>query len=221
MYVTIFKIMHWKQRVEIELVLTLINNEFDEMTNRSGDRTNGIRPPSHFLLPSCTAAPHWSLFHFLISSHHCRGAASLTYLSAAQICVILFLPASLHLFLLCLSSPPHPPVLQVNQIHRNSQKQEKANLLDKKTKESHIFSLYSVFNHTIFFSSYLTLTKMYNVIAIYLTPLLCTPSEGYQMHRSPGGKISGLGHIVMSNCWLGKHFKTADSCEVICLFVYF
>lgn len=88
-----------------------------------------IRSGLHHVSSSLHLSPvppafHWSLFHFLISPHLRRGAASSTHLSAAPISVILLL--------LLLLSPFCPP--RVSQIRKNLQRQEKANLIDKGEK---------------------------------------------------------------------------------------
>lgn len=84
------------------------------MTNQRTDRWDGRFWPSVMFSPpflhiSTSTLFHWSPLHFLMSSHRCRAAVSSTHLSAARLCVILLLPASLHVFLPCLSSPSLPP----------------------------------------------------------------------------------------------------------------
>lgn len=113
-------------------------------------------PPSYFLLPSFTLLRGFPLISFpfshlpLIAAEErrarliCRQLRSVSSSSSSRLLLIsLFSP----------SSPP--PVLQVSQIHRNSQRQGKANLLDKERKknvESQIFlSHYSLFNRAVFF----------------------------------------------------------------------
>lgn len=139
------------------------------------DGTEGFDPPSCFLLPSCTF-PLPRSFTDLLSIFSCRLIAA-EQQWAQHICQQLgSVSSSSSLLLFMFSSPVCPPHLcpptssssQSNsqEITRDTKKQEKANLPDKKRmrvecqgcelQENHIFALYKA----IFSCSYLTLTIM-------------------------------------------------------------
>lgn len=165
-------------------------------------------PPSYFLLPSFTLLRGFPLISFPFShlpSSLKRSGELNTSVGSSDRCHTPPPPPSFSSSLCPPSVLPisPPPVLQVSQIHRNSQRQGKTNLLDKERKKNHVesqifLSHYSLFNRAAFFFSlpfshtYKNVKKKWNVflLGLYLCYLYVYHSEVCQMYRGPRCKFT-------------------------------
>lgn len=188
-----------------------------------GQKVSGL-PDVSSSLPALHTLP-WSLLHVLIS-------VSSTHLSAARPGVILLLPAPpLHLFLLCLSVLPVflPPSLgsssqsnsqEANRNTHTHKKKSRKRLISEIRRgweqpwKSHIFSSHGICGLRVFLLSDTYRTE--NVFHSFKYH-----NSAVNVNHAQGQWIPELGQKVMSNCRLCKHVRTADSCMMSRLFVYF
>lgn len=189
-----------------------------------GQKVSGL-PDVSSSLPALHTLP-WSLLHVLIT------AVSSTHLSAARPGVILLLPAPpLHLFLLCLSVLPVflPPSLgsssqsnsqEANRNTHTHKKKSRKRLISEIRRgweqpwKSHIFSSHGICGLRVFLLSDTYRTE--NVFHSFKYH-----NSAVNVNHAQGQWIPELGQKAMSNCRLCKHVRTADSCMMSRLFVYF
>lgn len=188
-----------------------------------GQKVSGL-PDVSSSLPALHTLP-WSLLHVLIS-------VSSTHLSAARPGVILLLPAPpLHLFLLCLSVLPVflPPSLGSSSQSNSQEANRNTHTHTKKSRKrliseirrgweqpwkSHIFSSHGICGPRVFLLSDTYRTE--NVFHSFKYH-----NSAVNVNHAQGQWIPELGQKAMSNCRLCKHVRTADSCMMSRLFVYF